>query len=535
MIKTIFALSVTILFLLSCKGKSQQQPVEITQRDTTITIQNAFNELFLDSAAINNFIATHSFGETMRDRISSFYNSRNYQYAWFDSSGLAENTKAFWSLLQRFINETRDSSLHDQWLHTQMTQFLEEDFKVTADNKYIQKTELELTHQFFDYAQNAYAGKIDPAELQWFIPRKKINPVELLDSLIKSKGSNIEQWEPVNDQYRLLNKELLHLYAVEKKQKWDSIFLPAKKALVPGDSAEVIRQIKLRLHAIGGLPEADTSSIYTAEMKDAVSNLQHRFGLKADGVIGAQTISILNISVKTLIEKIIINLERMRWLPTQEKDYVMVNIPEFKLYMFEDGRQVFDMNVVVGKQGSGTQIFSDHLKYVVFSPYWNVPKSIVKNEILPAMNRNPNYLATQNMEITGQEEGLPVIRQKPGANNALGRVKFIFPNSYNIYFHDTPARSLFSRDKRAFSHGCIRLSDPFKMAQYLLRNDPQWTNEKIDSFMTADKEKWVGLKKPLPVLITYFTAWIDDHGILHFSDDIYGHDVRMAEKLFNKN
>jgi L,D-transpeptidase YcbB len=270
-------------------------------------------------------------------------------------------------------------------------------------------------------------------------------------------------------------------------------------------------------------------------MEDAVSNLQRRFGLKDDGVIGAQTISILNISVKTLIEKIIINLERMRWLPNQEKDYVMVNIPEFKLYMFENGKQVFDMNVVVGKQGSGTQIFSDHLKYVVFSPYWNVPKSIVKNEILPAMNRNPNYLETQNMEITGEEEGLPVIRQKPGINNALGKVKFIFPNSYNIYFHDTPARSLFSRDKRAFSHGCIRLSDPFKMAQYLLRNDPQWTEEKIDSSMNADKEKWIGLKKPLPVLIAYFTAWIDDNGILHFSDDIYGHDARMAEKLFNKN
>jgi L,D-transpeptidase YcbB len=535
MIKTVFALSIIIFFLVSCTGKTQQQPVEITERDTSITIQNAFNELFLDSAAISDFVVTHNFSESMRDRIFSFYNSRNYQYAWFDSSGLAENTKAFWSLQQRFIDETKDSTLHDQWLHNQMLQFLEEDFKVSADNKYIQKTELELTHQFFDYAQNAYAGKIDPAELEWFIPRKKINMVELLDSLIKSKGNNIEQWEPVNGQYRLLKKELMHLYEIEKKQQWDSLFLSGKTKLVPGDSDKIIRQIKLRLHSFAGLSESDTSNYYTPEMEDAVSNLQRRFGLKDDGVIGAQTISILNISVKTLIEKIIINLERMRWLPNQEKDYVMVNIPEFKLYMFENGKQVFDMNVVVGKQGSGTQIFSDHLKYVVFSPYWNVPKSIVKNEILPAMNRNPNYLETQNMEITGEEEGLPVIRQKPGINNALGKVKFIFPNSYNIYFHDTPARSLFSRDKRAFSHGCIRLSDPFKMAQYLLRNDPQWTEEKIDSSMNADKEKWIGLKKPLPVLIAYFTAWIDDNGILHFSDDIYGHDARMAEKLFNKN
>jgi L,D-transpeptidase YcbB len=261
MIKPVFALSIIIFFLVSCTGKTQQQPVEITERDTSITIQNAFNELFLDSAAISDFVVTHNFSESMRDRIFSFYNSRNYQYAWFDSSGLAENTKAFWSLQQRFIDETKDSTLHDQWLHNQMLQFLEEDFKVSADNKYIQKTELELTHQFFDYAQNAYAGKIDPAELEWFIPRKKINMVELLDSLIKSKGSNIEQWEPVNGQYRLLKKELMHLYEIEKKQQWDSLFLSGKKKLVPGDSDKIIRQIKLRLHSFGGLSESDTSNV----------------------------------------------------------------------------------------------------------------------------------------------------------------------------------------------------------------------------------------------------------------------------------
>ncbi|MDP9229610.1 MAG: L,D-transpeptidase family protein, partial [Bacteroidota bacterium] len=166
--------------------------------------------------------------------------------------------------------------------------------------------------------------------------------------------------------------------------------------------------------------------------------------------------------------------------------------------------------------------------------YWNIPESIVKNEILPAMERNPNYLASQNMEITGNEEGLPVIRQLPGAKNALGRVKFLFPNSFNIYFHDTPSKSLFSKDKRAFSHGCIRLSDPVKMANYLLQNNPAWTPEKIEEAMNSDEEKYVKIKDPIPVFISYYTAWVDESGKLNFREDIYGHDKKIAAKMFVK-
>jgi murein L,D-transpeptidase YcbB/YkuD len=177
-------------------------------------------------------------------------------------------------------------------------------------------------------------------------------------------------------------------------------------------------------------------------------------------------------------------------------------------------------------------MFSGDLNQVVFSPYWNVPPSIVRNEILPAMASNPGYLDAQNMEQVGEEDGLPVIRQRPGGKNSLGKVKFLFPNSFNIYFHDTPAKSLFEKDKRAYSHGCIRLAEPEKMANYLLRNNPDWSASKINAAMNSGNEQYVRLKKPVPVMITYYTAWVDDKGLLNFRDDVYNHDETSLRKMF---
>ncbi|MBN8787922.1 MAG: L,D-transpeptidase family protein, partial [Terrimonas sp.] len=224
-----------------------------------------------------------------------------------------------------------------------------------------------------------------------------------------------------------------------------------------------------------------------------------------------------------------------RWVPEEIKtDYLLVNIPEFKLHIFEEGRLKFNMNVVVGSGQHNTVIFSGDLKYVVFSPYWNVPPSIVRNEILPGIKKNKNYLANHNMEITGNTGGLPNVRQKPGANNSLGRVKFLFPNNYNIYMHDTPAKSLFGESKRAFSHGCIRLGEPKKLAEFLLRDDSTWTSEKITAAMKSGKERYVTLKKTVPVFIGYFTAWVDSKGELNFRDDVYGHDAKLEKQMFNK-
>jgi murein L,D-transpeptidase YcbB/YkuD len=250
-------------------------------------------------------------------------------------------------------------------------------------------------------------------------------------------------------------------------------------------------------------------------------------------VISDSLIKEMNVPVLKRIEQIIMNMERMRWMATrQDGNLIVVNIPEFVLHVYEGNKKAFDMDVVVGKEGHNTMMFNGDLNQVVFCPNWNVPQSIVQKEILPSMEKDKNYLEKQNMEITGEEEGIPVIRQLPGEKNALGKVKFLFPNSFNIYFHDTPAKSLFEKDKRAYSHGCIRLKEPEKMADYVLRDQPEWTPGRIEEAMNAGKEKFVKVKDPIPVLITYYTAWVDENGQLNFREDIYGHDSDLAMKMF---
>jgi murein L,D-transpeptidase YcbB/YkuD len=329
--------------------------------------------------------------------------------------------------------------------------------------------------------------------------------------------------------------ELVRYYNIEKKGAWEEIKL-SKKKYKQGDTGEAVKQLKQRLYATGDLAAEDTTALFTSALHNAVKRAEKRFGFNEDGVVSADLINELNIPIKGRIEQLLINMERMRWLPKEQTgNRIVANIPEFKLHVYERGKQVFAMNVVVGKEGNKTVVFNDELKHVVFSPYWNVPRSIVRNEILPALQRNANYLAKNNMEQTGFSNGLPVIRQKPGRANALGKVKFIFPNSYSIYFHDTPSKSLFSKEKRAFSHGCIRLAEPKKLAAYLLRNQPDWTDQKIEAAMNSKNEKWVALKEPVPVFISYFTAWVDNDGLLNFREDIYGHDKKMGDRLFEHN
>jgi murein L,D-transpeptidase YcbB/YkuD len=283
------------------------------------------------------------------------------------------------------------------------------------------------------------------------------------------------------------------------------------------------------------MPANDTTDVFNDAMEQAVRTFQMSRGLTPDGVITASLIKEMNVPAAQRVQQILINLDRMRWIPTQpEGDLILVNIPEFVLHVFEGNNLVKKMDVVVGKEGHNTMAFTGKLNQVVFSPYWNVTPDITRKEILPAMERNPNYLASQNMEITGKDaSGTPVIRQLPGDGNSLGKVKFLFPNDFNIYFHDTPAKSLFHKDKRAYSHGCIRLSDPTWLATYLLRDQPDWTPEKIDEAMNSGKEKFVKVKKAVPVFITYYTAWVDETGLLNFRDDIYKHDAKMAGKMFH--
>ena len=513
-------------------SEEEKEQKNVSKRDYSITKANSYSDLFLDSSAMEKFFATKKLPDSLARRMRSFYNARNYQFAWFTSAGLTEQARAFWNLHDYVTTYDNDTTLRDKALQKRMDALTaEEELAASASPNFIQ-TELTLTQHFITYILHNYdKGYVKRKEMERFIPLKKRNAMEVADSLLNKKHKDNKYFEDVHEPYRKLKEKLAVYYQVAKNGGWPQI--PTTKTLKKGASSPTVALVKKRLQLSGDMPGNDTTQTFNDTLETAVRRFQQSLGYTPTGVVNAQLIKDMNVPAMQRLQQVLLNMDRMRWMPTEPSgQLIVVNIPEFILHVYEGKQKAFDMNVVVGKEGHNTVSFSGDLSTIVFSPYWNVPPSIVKKEILPALEKNPDYLASQNMEMVGTEDGLPKIRQLPGDKNSLGRVKFLFPNSFNIYFHDTPAKSLFSRDKRAYSHGCIRLEEPEKMAQYLLRNNPEWTPEKIAEAMNADKEQYVKLKKPIPVIITYYTAWVDETGLLNFRDDIYNHDSDLASKMF---
>jgi murein L,D-transpeptidase YcbB/YkuD len=513
---------------------SKSQNKNISKRDISINVSNSYSDLFFDSTAMEQFIQKKKIADSIADRIRSFYNTRNYQYAWFSSDGLTEQARAFWNLHDYVTTYDPDSSLKDKTLQRKMDNLAAEDqLSVSAKDGSFLNTEFTLTQHFIQYISHNYEkGFVKRKEMERFIPRKKEDALQLADSLLNKKHKDDKYFEDVNPAYGALKDELDKYTGFAKKGGWPQISM-MKKRLKKGMRGPEIVTIKRRLQITGDLKGNDSTSIFDDTLVAAIRNFQGRHGYTPTGVISDSLIKEMNVPVLKRIEQIIMNMERMRWMATRKDgNLIVVNIPEFVLHVYEGNKKAFDMDVVVGKEGHNTMMFNGDLNQVVFCPNWNVPQSIVQKEILPAMEKDKNYLEKQNMEITGEEEGTPVIRQLPGEKNALGKVKFLFPNSFNIYFHDTPAKSLFEKDKRAYSHGCIRLKEPGKMASYVLRDQPEWTPGRIEEAMNAGKEKFVKVKDPIPVLITYYTAWVDENGQLNFREDIYGHDSDVAMKMF---
>ncbi len=527
--KSAFLILIGCAIVVSCTKTEKKLP-EVAVRDTTITRENSFTELFIDSLTLAKYSQKQETSDSISNRMQSFYNQRNHQFAWFFPDGIAEFVPTFLSLQDDYIHYSGDSTLNNPKLAAQIDS-IKNRKRIDPKDSVIVNTELALTEQFFKYASLAYTGdqKINTQELNWFIPRRKINTQAFLDSLLKNKGKNLEAYEPVNRQYNLLKDKLLKYYQIEKNG--DTATITVAKKLKKGSTSETITAVKRRLTLLGDLKEQDTTAIFDSTLFRAVKQFQARMGLTADGEIGPGFLREINVPAGQRIRQILINMERIRWMPAAPAtDYILVNIPEFQMHVYEKGELSFNMAVVVGSEAHSTVIFSGTLNQVVFSPYWNVPPGILKNEILPGIKRRPNYLAKHNMEWNGNS-----VRQKPGKTNSLGLVKFLFPNSYNIYFHDTPSKSLFGETSRAFSHGCIRLSEPAKLAGFLLRSDSTWTAEKISAAMNSGKEKYVRLrgKNEIPVYIGYFTSWVDRDGNLNFRKDVYGHDKKMEERLFN--
>lgn len=545
MIKNFLSAVLFFVLFISCNSngsanstkeeeETQKDEKKITKRDFRITPSNAYNNLFFDSAVLVKFFTDNKIENKIIRRMTSFYNARNYQLAWFTNDGLTEQARGFWNMHNYQTTYANDSALKDKSLQTKMDGFTAEEdgFTVSPSDKNIINTELKLTQHFILYTlNNIEDGFVKRKEMERFIPRKKEDALLLADSLLSKKHKDNKYYEDVNNTYKVLKEKLEKYYAIAKQGGWPQITATAKQ-LKKGISSPEIVILKKRLEFTSDMA-ADTTPIFNETLESGIKNFQIRFGYTPTGILTDGQIKDMNVPVVNRIQQLLINMGRMQWMINEPKgQMIVVNIPEFILHVKDGAKKVFDMNVVVGKEGHNTMMFTGNLNQVVFSPYWNLPESIVKKEILPAMERNPNYLASHHMEITGNEGGLPVIRQLPGDDNSLGKVKFLFPNSFNIYFHDTPAKSLFDKDKRAYSHGCIRLSDPEKMANYVLKDNTEWSPESINSAMNSQEEKYVKLKNPIPVLITYYTAWVDENNLLHFADDIYGHDKAVIEKMF---
>ena len=509
----------------------KEKKKNVTDRDYTITPEEAYNNMFLDSLAMERYIERRNLADLkISRRIRSFYNARNYQYAWFSPDGLTEQARFFWNQYDYAVSRLNDTTIANSVFHKQAERYLNlETMKASAADSLIRETEFGFTEHFIRFINSTYEkGYVKRKEQERFIPTRKMDPLKMADSLLGKKHSDDKYYEQVNEMYGALKNQLGMYAEIVRNGGWPVI--PAVKTLKKGDHAPAIPAIKKRLQLTKVLAGSDSSDLFTDSLFTAVQQYQRSLGYKPDGTISATLVKDMNVPALTRLKQILLNMDRMRWMPQNPSGHlVIVNIPEFMLHVYNGKDTVFNMVVVVGRVGNNTMMFNGDLSQIVFSPYWNVPPSIIEKEIKPAMARNPGYLASKNMEQVGSG-----IRQKPGPGNALGKVKFIFPNSFNMYFHDTPAKSLFGQDKRAFSHGCIRLSEPQKMAEWLLRDYSDWPVEKIVSAMNQTRETVVKLKQSVPVFIIYYTAWVDRDGQLNFRDDVYQHDQLLMAKMFKK-
>lgn len=550
MIKTqpLFFLVVT-LFIWWCTGCNQSKKQNKINRTDSLkakaieewnkTIPGNFSEqtdLHFDSIKLDQFFEKYPALGNYKDNVYKFYKEKQYTFAWFDKNGLIEQAGNLTDRMLNLKDEGLDKELpYSRALDSLVNLHNQHKKTETKDNELL---EFMLTSQYFVFAQVAWQGA-DESTVKandWFVPRKKISYTDYLDSLLQHPvNKNGASIEPVYRQYEQLRSYLKRYRELASSSIWPTI-IADQKSYKFGDSSDIIVQIKKRLLLLGDYTADTTSTVYDSSLLSGIKSFQSRHGLSPDGAIGPGTITALNVSPKTRVQQIIVNMERSRWLPVSLKtDYLAVNIPEFKLHVYHADSLLWSCNVVVGKAVHKTVIFHGDVKYVVFSPYWNVPPSIVRNEIVPGIRRDRNYIAKHNMEITGKSGGLPTVRQKPGPKNSLGLVKFLFPNSYNIYLHDSPSKSLYNEASRAFSHGCIRVSEPEKLANFLLKNDSTWNEQSIHEAMHASKEKYVTLKKTVPVFIAYFTAFIDREGKINFRKDIYNRDERLADMLIKKN
>jgi L,D-transpeptidase YcbB len=477
----------------------------------------------IDSTAISPFFKKYPKLKAYQNELVAIYKKQQFHYIWFDKNGIRETA----DVLNDQINSIDKEGIQTIVPYKDVFEDLFQNRKEQPDLQ----LELFLTAYYFYYTTKVNQGidELKSKELGWYLPRKRQSYVNYLDSILSNPKKLNEEKQMIGQYYKL--KEVLKNYReIEKKGSWTTIETASDfKSFHPGDSAQAIGQIRTRLFLTGDVSTDSKSAVYDESLKEGLLNYKKRNGFAQDNIVLPKHIADMNVPISARIKSIIINMERCRWISPdliKSKEWIVINIPSYKLTYFKNEKVVLTSNVVVGTELHKTVIFSGMMQYIVFSPYWNVPTSILKKEILPGIKRNKRYLRNHNMEWHNG-----AVRQKPGLDNSLGLVKFLFPNSNNIYLHDSPAKNLFTAETRAFSHGCIRVAKPKELANAILENDPNWTPEKIEEAMNKGKESWYTLKSKIPVYIGYFTTWVDREGHLNFYKDVYNRDSKLEALL----
>ncbi len=504
-----------------------------------------------------------------RDSTALLYRQNGYRLLWIDGG---KATAAAMSLLQE-LRRAGDRGLDPQdYPGARLAALLADTIETPhAKAKPWALFDAGLTLAGLRFLSDLHYGRIDPAAVGHNLTVNRI-ALDIPATLAHLAAAvdvpvALDALEPQFKHYQLLKQQLVHYRDLASEAGINALPPLPAKAVKPGDDYVGAAQLQHLLTALGDAaaqplqpvpqsPPQQPLRTFTAYLSEALKSFQSRHGEKPDGTLGAATFAELTRPLSARVRQIELTMERWRWLPSELISApIIVNIPQFRLFAFESTidseAQIRQMDVIVGKSFEATQtpVFSADMTYVIFRPYWEVPYSIARKEIVPAARKNPAYIERHQMEIvsgfgnstevvpTTAENiervavGLRRIRQKPGSNNSLGLIKFMLPNPYNVYLHGTPAQALFSQSRRDFSHGCVRVSDPVALAQYVLRDSPEWTREKILSAMNGESSLTVTMKKPIRVFIVYGTALANEQGRILFFDDIYGHDARLEQAL----
>ncbi len=470
-----------------------------------------------------------------------FYGARGFEPLWLNED--ASGNVAFSPDAQKIISVFEQSGLQGLRPSDYLTEDLELNRKL-SDPAQMASLETAFSAAVTLYAQHAANGRINPRDVSpdIDIEQRSIDSAAVLLELVSSNAPDefLLSFSPTHREFLALRDALARSLAGEREEP---VIIANGKLLKPEMSDARVPALRKRL----GLEPLEDTDFYDNELVEAIKAFQQNMGLIVDGVTGPATIAALNGGTEATIEDIIANMERWRWMPKDLGDfYVFVNIPEFRLAVMRGDEITHSTRVVVGKPQFKTPVFSDEIEHIVVNPFWNVPASIARNEIGPALVRNPGYLAANNMELLSGGQVINAsavdwsstsinsfrIRQRPGSNNALGSVKFLFPNKHAVYLHDTPSRSLFSRSARAYSHGCVRVQNPMEFAEALLANEPVLSRASLQAQRGA-RERWNNLDTHVPVHLTYFTLRADEDGNIRGYGDIYGHNERLKTLLAN--